>query len=218
MTEAKRSETLVIRNFPDPFLSKKAVPWIDVVTEPSFVELLDALENTLVAHQAAGLAGPQVGIGYRILSVIIKDKPLTMINPTVTKVYGEPDKAVEGCLSFPGLWLRVARRPEIEVEFTDRDGKQVKAVFEGQEARAVQHEIDHLDGINFIDRIPKVLRSQALKKYRLAPRVQRQQTEHMKAVIKRFNEQQVTKKVVQVKAETEAVLKEAVATPETLSP
>ena len=55
-------------------------------------------------------------------------------------------------------------------------------------------------------------------KYRLAPRVQRQQTEHMKAVIKRFNEQQVTKKVVQVKAETEAVLKEAVATPETLSP
>lgn len=183
-------ETLVVRDFPDPFLTKKAVPWIDIVTEPSFVELLDGMENTLRAHRAAGLAGPQVGIGYRVIVVLIKGEPLTMINPVITKVYGDPEKGGEGCLSFPGLWLQVARRPEIEVEFTARDGKLTTAVFEGQEARAVQHEVDHLDGINFIDRIPKVLRSQALRKYSLAPRVRRQQTEQMKAIIKRFNEQQ----------------------------
>jgi peptide deformylase len=109
-------------------------------------------EVAKLAH-GIGLAAPQVGVSARVIIASIGESRMTtLINPRILRsdgaVWGE-----EGCLSIPGLYGDVERAIVVEVEAMDIEGKPVKYLLEGMAARVVQHEIDHLDGVLFIDKV-----------------------------------------------------------------
>jgi len=103
------------------------------------------------AH-GVGLAAPQVGILERIIVIAPEGRRLVLINPVITESEGEA-VGEEGCLSIPGLYGDVLRCRSVEVTALDRKGREVVYEMEGLSARVVQHEIDHLDGILFIDKV-----------------------------------------------------------------
>lgn len=178
-----------VREYPDDMLKERAQAWISDFQDERFQLLIDGLEATMLQNRALGLAGPQVGVPYRILTIRQGNKALTMVNPRITKLIGDTVSADEGCLSFPGLYLKVKRVAGVEVEYMTRTGESKTERFTGMEARAVQHEVDHLDGVVFIDRIPKVLRSEAIRKWRLAPRVAKQQDARIKKLLEQLRSQ-----------------------------
>lgn len=161
----------VVKEFPDAALRTPAQLYLDpVIGNAPFQELISVLEKTLEGYRAAGIAGPQVGLFVRIIAVRIGGKPLTMINPVITEASDATASAVEGCLSFPGLDMKVERAKNIGVVFTNRKGESEKRFLYGVEARAVQHEIDHLDGKTFLDRVPAFYRRGALQRMKLIQR------------------------------------------------
>lgn len=134
---------------------------------------LKALGNTLVANMIAakglGLSAPQLGIHKRIIVVLAKhsssepSRPLVLINPVIdNKENGSTD--LEGCLSFPGVQVFITRAAIVRVSYIDIEGQSRTSIFTGIEAKAVQHEIDHLDGKLFIDYLSPLKRSLALDK------------------------------------------------------
>lgn len=112
--------------------------------------LLDDMYETMQAANGVGLAAPQVGILRRVAVIDVGEGPIELINPVVTSVKGK-QKEVEGCLSFPGQWGIVTRPAKVKVTAMNRYGKEFK--IEGTEllARALCHEIDHLNGSVFVD-------------------------------------------------------------------
>lgn len=112
--------------------------------------LLDDMYETMQAANGVGLAAPQVGILRRVAVIDVGDGPIELINPVVTSVKGK-QREVEGCLSFPGQWGIVTRPAKVKVTAMNRYGKEFKV--EGTEllARALCHEIDHLNGSVFVD-------------------------------------------------------------------
>ncbi len=112
--------------------------------------LLDDLYETMQSANGVGLAAPQVGILRRVAVVDVGDGPVELINPVVTSMRGK-QREVEGCLSAPGQWGYVVRPAKVKVTAQNRYGKEVK--IEGTEllARALCHEIDHLNGVIFTD-------------------------------------------------------------------
>ena len=146
---------LQIRKIGDPVLRTKAKK-IDEITE-KINDLIDNMFETMYAEDGVGLAAPQVGILKRIAIVDIQeDNKIVLINPEIIE---EEGKAVmeEGCLSIPGETGDVIRAEKIKVRTLDRDGNEIEFKAEGLEARAIQHEIDHLDGILFIDKVVKIV-------------------------------------------------------------
>lgn len=139
----------------DPVLRMKAAP-VPEVTD-SIKCLLDDLEDTLYAAKGVGLAAPQIGISKRVIVVDARDGLIPLINPIITGQHGQ-DVAVEGCLSIPGILGEVTRALEVEVEGWNPQGKRVKVRAKGLAARAFQHEIDHLDGILFVDKAERVFK------------------------------------------------------------
>ncbi len=115
--------------------------------------LIDEMMRIMRKANGVGLAAPQVGVLQRII-VIAPDgmKPTSLINPRVVKTEGE-QIGQEGCLSIPGLYGDVKRAEYVEVEATDRRGRELTYELKGMPARVAQHEIDHLDGILFIDKV-----------------------------------------------------------------
>jgi peptide deformylase len=124
--------------------------------------LADDLIDTVVENHGAGLAAPQIGAHWRVC-VVVNDEGevVPMINPEVVRSSGLVDD-FEGCLSFPGLWGKVERALTVTVKYLDVEGRQQRMKVSNITARAVQHEIDHLDGILFVDRL-----SEPGKLYRL---------------------------------------------------
>ncbi len=126
--------------------------------------------QTMYSEDGIGLAAPQVGINKQIIVVDCElDKPdvppLVLINPVVTKVSQKTCVIQEGCLSIPQVFLDVTRPEEIEVSFKDEQGRPQKIKAEGLLARVIQHEIDHLNGVMFVDRVENTLaRNQELTK------------------------------------------------------
>lgn len=119
------------------------------------MKLLENLTDTLYASQGVGLAAPQIGISKRVAVVDIGDGLFELINPVIIERYGEEiDK--EGCLSIPGIQGEVKRSAKVVVQCQDREGNLVQYAGEGFLARAFQHEIDHLDGVLFVDLAPEV--------------------------------------------------------------
>lgn len=116
--------------------------------------LLDDMYETMQEANGVGLAAPQVGILRRAVVIDVGDGKIELINPEIIKTSGEQD-GQEGCLSCPGVWGDVVRPMKVTVKAQDRYGKEFK--IKGQEllARAFCHEIDHLDGILFLDKIKK---------------------------------------------------------------
>ncbi|HHW41489.1 MAG TPA: peptide deformylase [Syntrophomonadaceae bacterium] len=133
----------------DQVLREKARP-VPVINK-NILKLLDNLADTMYAAKGVGLAAPQIGISKRVIVVDAGDGLLELVNPEIIGSRGE-DIAVEGCLSIPGVAGEVKRAEQVEVKGLDRAGKVVKVRANGLLARALQHEIDHLDGILFIDK------------------------------------------------------------------
>lgn len=116
--------------------------------------LLDDMYETMQDKDGVGLAAPQVGILRRVVVIDVGEGKIELVNPEIIKTSGEQD-GQEGCLSCPGVWGDVVRPMKVTVKAQDRYGKEFK--IKGQEllARAFCHEIDHLDGILFLDKMKK---------------------------------------------------------------
>ena len=139
----------------DDILREKARP-VSRIT-PNIIKLLDNMANTMYSAKGVGLAAPQVGVSKRVIVVDTGEGLYGLINPEIVKAEGrEIDQ--EGCLSIPGIVGEVARASSVEVKALDRNGIECPIKASGFFARALQHEIDHLDGVLFIDRAQKVTR------------------------------------------------------------
>lgn len=128
--------------------------------------LVKDLYDTMYAAKGIGLAANQVGVATRVAVVDSGQAPtLVLINPLIVEREGE-DRAEEGCLSIPDIFGDVDRSTSIVVETTLLDGERTRVAVSGLTARAVQHEIDHLDGVLFLDHLSPLRRRMLLKKWK----------------------------------------------------
>jgi peptide deformylase len=144
---------MAIRNIlvdDNPRLRKKSKP-VDKIS-PRTLEILDDMAETMYASKGLGLAAPQVGVLRRMMVVDVGDGLIELINPEIVKEDGQ-QREEEGCLSLPEQQGFVLRPAKIVVHALDRDGNDIRLTGDGVLARAFSHEIDHLDGILFIDKM-----------------------------------------------------------------
>ncbi len=158
---------LPIITAPDPRLKRKAGP-VERVDNTVRRLLADMLE-TMYAAPGIGLAAPQVGQLLRAIVVDIAEKsekpaPLKMVNPKIVDIAGEEVEYEEGCLSLPEHYANVVRPGGVTVRYLDETGATCELEVEGMLATCIQHEIDHLDGILFVDRVSLVRRNIILRK------------------------------------------------------
>jgi peptide deformylase len=128
-------------------------------------QFVDDLFETMHAAKGVGLAANQVGVARRVAVVETEDEKLVLINPVILEAEGR-DTAEEGCLSIPKVYADVTRPEKIVLEATDREGNRYTKTLDGLAARAVQHEIDHLDGILFVDHLGLLKRKRILSKWK----------------------------------------------------
>lgn len=122
---------------------------------PNVLKLLDNMKETMYTAQGVGLAAPQVGVLKRIVVIDVGEGLIELINPEIIEASGE-DTDVEGCLSCPGLIGEVTRASKVKVKALNREGKEITIIGEDLLARCLQHEIDHLEGILFIDKAKNI--------------------------------------------------------------
>ena len=150
----------------DPVLREPADE-IDEVDD-EIRHLAGEMFETMYAAEGIGLAGPQVGIPLRLFVMDIRDaeeEPRALINPVILESSGS-ELAEEGCLSLPGLVGEVERAARIVVDATDLEGERFQIEASGLLARCIQHEIDHLDGVLFIDHLSPLKRRMLLGKWK----------------------------------------------------
>lgn len=157
-----------ILTYPDPELKKKSAP-VTVINEKTR-ELARDMVETMYAAPGVGLAAPQIGVHQRIIVIDVagKDEPpalITAINPVIIHTEGEAYEE-EGCLSVPQYAANVRRHAKVVVKGLNLDGEEVTWRADDLLAIAFQHEIDHLDGILFIDHISQLKRELFRRKYR----------------------------------------------------
>jgi len=138
-------------HIPEPVLSNKTQPIIDPL-EHSIQELIPAMFATMHKAHGIGLAAPQIGIDKSIAVIEIKQKRYVLINPVLSSVSDEKILFDEGCLSIPGKEFPIVRSNNVTVRYLDENGKKCKIKTDGLLAIALQHEIDHLNGIVIADR------------------------------------------------------------------
>ncbi len=156
---------LRVRKFGDPILRRRAERVREVT--PQVRATLRDMIDTMYAEVGIGLAATQVGIPLRML-VVDEEKgrgPRALVNPEVVE-HGGLVVAEEGCLSIPGIFGDVARAEWVRVTATSEDGDGVQLDARGLLARVIQHEVDHLDGILFIDRLDPMLRDRIKRQIR----------------------------------------------------
>ncbi|SHH77856.1 peptide deformylase [Caloranaerobacter azorensis DSM 13643] len=141
-----------LRYVGDPILRKKSREVTDINDRIKI--LLDDMLETMYKNDGVGLAAPQVGILKRVVVIDIGEGPIKLINPEIISMEGEVID-VEGCLSVPGETGEVKRPSKVKVKYLDENGKELIIQGTGLLARALCHEIDHLNGILFIDRVIK---------------------------------------------------------------
>ncbi|HEY0015107.1 MAG TPA: peptide deformylase [Longimicrobium sp.] len=136
---------------------------------PELDRLVADMLETMYDARGIGLAAPQVGLSQRLIVIDLKEdnsEPMALLNPTILELGGDKDRVEEGCLSIPGVAATVERPVTCVVDALDAKGQPVRIEAEGLLARCLQHEIDHLDGVLFIDRISPIKRKMLLAKYR----------------------------------------------------
>lgn len=126
---------------------------------------IDDLFETMDAAKGVGLAANQVGVATRVAVVCVEDERLAMVNPVIMSAEGT-DRAEEGCLSIPDAYGEVERAERIVLEAVDRDGKPFRLEASGLLARAIQHEVDHLDGILFVDHLGALKRQLLVSRWK----------------------------------------------------
>ncbi len=132
-------------------------------------QLVDDLWETMRAAKGVGLAANQVGVARRVAVVDVGEDappPLVLINPRIRDASAVTETAEEGCLSIPEMYGDVDRPLTVTLEALDRDGRPYRTPVEGFKARAVQHEIDHLDGVLFVDHLSAVKRGLLLARWK----------------------------------------------------
>lgn len=150
-----------VRMYGDPVLRQKALPVAGI--DDTVRELVADMFETMKAYNGVGLAANQIGVLQRILvvDVPLDDKTrvrLALINPVLDRKSGT-ETAEEGCLSIPNIYEDVRRAESVRVRALDEHGKPVELTAEGYLARALQHEVDHLDGVLFVDRLSALKRT-----------------------------------------------------------
>ena len=163
-----------------PVLRQRAepVPGVDDAVR----QLIDDLFETMHAAKGVGLAANQVGIAQRVAVVDTggeAPQPLVLVSPTIVHRGEETETAEEGCLSIPEIFGDVERPVSIIVEATDRSGTPFRLETSGYQARAIQHEVDHLDGVLFLDHLSAVKRGLLLSKWK---RLRKGETGYLKEV------------------------------------
>ncbi|MBO6825095.1 MAG: peptide deformylase [Sneathiella sp.] len=161
---------LPILTAPDPRLKTISEPVAEVNDE--IRKLVDDMFETMYEAPGIGLAAIQVGVQKRLLVVDVIGKndeendpdPIALINPEITWVSDDDSVYEEGCLSVPAHYADVVRPAEIKVKYLDRDGKEQELHADGLLATCIQHEIDHLDGILFVDHLSALKRNMILRK------------------------------------------------------
>lgn len=141
-----------IRTLGDDVLRKRCKEVSEI--RPSVITLLDDMAETMYAANGVGLAAPQVGILKRIVVIDVGEGLIELINPEIIETRGT-EKAEEGCLSLPGETACVVRPAYTKVKALDRKGRTIIVEGEGLLSRCLNHEIDHLDGILYIDKAEK---------------------------------------------------------------
>lgn len=126
---------------------------------------IDELFETMDANKGVGLAANQVGRAVRVAVIDADEHRIALVNPRVTVSGGPRESEEEGCLSIPDVFAEVTRPTEVTLEALDRDGKPYTLEATGLLARAIQHEIDHLDGVLFLDHLGPMKRQFMLRKY-----------------------------------------------------
>ncbi len=138
---------------PNPILRKKSQKVIDFNARKT-KKIIQDLKDTLIAcKEGLGLAAPQIGINLRIFALNVKNEILIFINPEITHFSIKESLEEEGCLSVPGAIGKVKRVSKVVMKYYDENGKKHKIKAKGIIAQAFQHEIDHLNGILYIDKI-----------------------------------------------------------------
>jgi len=141
----------------DPVLKQYAEPYDfdNWIVEPNLEDLVKAMTLVMFAKSGIGLAAPQVGISKRIFIMGNKEKLIVCVNPEIVSGTGDIQDT-EGCLSFPGLWLHVKRYEKIIAKYQTMSGETKQEEFDGIMARVFQHELDHLNGVCFVEKIGKL--------------------------------------------------------------
>jgi peptide deformylase len=154
---------LKVRKYGDPVLRRRALPIEDVT--PEVRRVIADMTETMYDEVGIGLAAPQVGISLRLIVVADEEgrSVQALIDPRITEQGGQAT-AEEGCLSIPGVFAPVTRAAWVTVEARDGDGRPVSITGRGLRARVLQHELDHLDGVLFIDRLDPVMRDRIKRK------------------------------------------------------
>ncbi len=161
---------LEIRKYPDEVLKRKAALVVSV--DGDLQRLIDDMVETMYAAPGIGLAAPQVGASIRLIVVDVsireENQPLLiLINPAIVDAEGLVEYE-EGCLSVPQYLASVKRAERVVVKALDRHGKPLQIEGTGLLSRALQHEIDHLDGVLFVDRLSSIKREFFKKRYQKA--------------------------------------------------
>lgn len=139
----------------------EAIPVVDDATRA----FIDDLFETMDAAEGVGLAANQVGEARRVAVVDADGQRIAMVNPRIVEATGR-DTAEEGCLSIPEIYAEVTRAGSVRLEALDRDGNPFTLEAEGLLARAIQHEIDHLDGILFLDHLSPLKRQLLVARFK----------------------------------------------------
>ena len=152
---------------PDPILRKKSQRLETVDDE--LRKLMDDMLETMYDAPGIGLAAVQIGVLKRVVVIDIskadqKKKPIFLINPSITYKSNNTSVHEEGCLSLPGHFAEIERPAECQIDFIDYFGKQKSLKAKGLLATCIQHEVDHLDGVLFIDYLSKLKRDMIIKK------------------------------------------------------
>lgn len=156
-----------VRLLGDPVLRRTAQPVAEVSDETR--ALIADMFDTMYAEDGVGLAAPQVGVGQRVIVVDPREEgvqPFALVNPVILERSVELERAEEGCLSIPGLKEIVERPAGVTVRGFDEHGAEVTLSGTGLIARVLQHEVDHLDGILFIDRVSPLKRKLLIDRWK----------------------------------------------------
>lgn len=143
---------LEIVKYPNPILKRKSER-VEKIT-PEIKELIFNMQETLKQAQGVGLAAPQVNVAKRVINVQFEGGLKVFINPEIVRKSRETAIGEEGCLCLPGVYLKVKRSRLVEIAAQDLEGRNFKIKVEGMVARIFQHEIDHLNGLLILDKLP----------------------------------------------------------------
>ncbi|MGH2786175.1 MAG: peptide deformylase [Actinomycetota bacterium] len=157
---------LDIRTFGDPVLRTPALPVVDF--DDKLAALADDMRETMLAAPGVGLAAPQVGVPRRLFVFDSGEESGAYANPEIMWRSEETQEGEEGCLSIPGIYFPVVRASRVTVRAQLVDGSPLEREAEGFLARIFQHEVDHLDGVLFVDRLDPERRREAMRVIREA--------------------------------------------------